>query len=69
MAFKLSFHWTLWAMAGGFFITVGAVRILWYGLMGKSKKVRYDELSAAWERSWVCLKCGAIFAEEPHFGA
>ena len=68
MAFKLSFHWTLWPIAGGFFILLGAARIFWYAFLGKTKKARYKDLYAAWERSWLCLKCGKIFTEEPEPG-
>ena len=68
LALKLSFHWALWSMAGGFFILLGAVRVFWYGLLGKKKEAKYHELYAAWERSWICLKCGEIFTEEPGQG-
>jgi len=53
-----------WVKAGAFFSSLALLRIFWSFVFGRHRKARYDELYAAWEKSWVCVKCGESFVEK-----
>jgi len=60
----LDFKWEWWAVVGGFGVSLLLLSVVWFLLLGRRQNARYDRLYAAWERSWVCLKCGEDFAEK-----
>lgn len=44
-------------------IFIGGLLYLWRRVLAKNDFLRFHRSYAEWERSWVCLKCGAEFAK------
>jgi len=65
VAFKAGYlyKWNEWVMVGAFGVSLLALGILWFLLFGRRWIARYEKQYTAWERSWVCLKCGDFFQE------
>lgn len=51
----------LWGLAT-LAILIGGLFYLWRRVLAKNRFLRFHRNYAEWERSWVCLKCGAEFA-------